>query len=85
MAKIFHMDNGKWSIEVSRSVMPGHLSGWIVNKASGNRYVFSIVGDRVSYMREYRPPTNIPAYMDGFLLGIRDSIFKDGTHADSRA
>lgn len=84
MGRTYHMTNGKWSIEVIRSSLPGHLTGWLVNIRSGNRYVFSIMDDRVSYRKDPKPPTNIPAYMDQFLLDIRDSILKDDTYAAMR-
>lgn len=70
IGKTFETENDKWRVQVVRSALPGHLSGWLINKASGNRYVFSRVNGKIRYMREYKPPTNIPKYVDEFILSI---------------
>lgn len=67
-------DNRHWRIEVVRSVFPGHLSGWLINNRTGNKYIFSIVNNRVHYMREYKPPTNIPRYVNDFLINLKESL-----------
>lgn len=69
-------NNGNWTIEVVRSVMPGHLSGWITNRTSNQRYVFTVTGKTVRYMREYKPPTTIPKYMDTYLTDLVGVLLK---------
>jgi hypothetical protein len=71
------MDNGKWTIEVVRSSGLGSITGWLVSRASGQRYVFSVRGAEVHFMREVKPPTNIPQYIKDYLLNLRDSLQKD--------
>lgn len=69
------IDLGKWRVEPLRSVLPTHLSGWLVNKATGNRYVFTVVGDSVRYMKEPPArPTNIPRALDASLIAIRNRL-----------
>lgn len=74
IGKHFETDNGMWSIEVVRSILPGHLSGWVTNKKSNQRYVFSIVNNKVRYMREYKPPKNLPNYLTKYLLHLNSVV-----------
>ena len=76
--------NGNWTIEVVRSVMPGHLSGWIVNRSSGHRYMFAVSNGKVRYMREIKPPTNIPKYMDTYLVDLVEVLLKGPPDASLR-
>lgn len=82
MALVFH--NGNWTIEVVRSVMPGMISGWLTHDTSKQRYVFSVVGGSVRYMREYKPPTTIPKYMDQYLANLGEVILKGEPDASLR-
>lgn len=43
-----------------RSAFPGHASGWLINTRSQARYVFTYLDGKVMFMREYKPPRNIP-------------------------
>lgn len=82
MPLVFH--NGNWTIEVIRSVMPGHLTGRITHDTSGHRYVFTVTGKSVRYMREYKPPTNIPKYMDTYLADLVGVLLKGEADAPLR-
>lgn len=72
--RLFELE--KWWVEPLRSAFPGHLSGWLTSKATGNRYVFSVVNGAVQYMREPRRPTNIPTSLDLEILKIRDHLLE---------
>ena len=72
--KWFETDNERWRIKVVRSLQPGHLTGWLINKTSGAKYVFTVNKGRVRYMREYRPPSHIPKYVDEFLVSLKESV-----------
>jgi len=73
--KIYETDNGRWRIEVYRTLIPGYIRGWLTNIKSGSRFVFSVTPwGRVSYMREYKTPNGIPKYMDEFLTNLREDL-----------
>lgn len=58
---------GQWIVIEIDAAYCGHRRGWLINKNSGNRYVFSTRSGQVRYMREYKPPRNIPAYVTDFV------------------
>lgn len=61
-------------VEVVRSSAPGHLTGWLINCKTGNKYVFSIRNDKISFTRELSAPTNIPPSVANFIMSVRDSL-----------
>lgn len=67
---------GQWIVIEIDAAYCGHRRGWLINKNSGNRYVFSTRNGEVSYMREYRPPTNIPKYVTDFVKELEVEAFK---------
>ena len=79
--KRYTTENGKWTIWVVRRPLKHHLTGWLVNNQSGNRYVWSCVNGNFSYMREYKPPTNIPIYVKDFVQDTAKELMDEfGIH-----
>ncbi len=70
-----HTANGNWHFKYySRRGPKGmRLIGWLTNVRTGNRYVFNLTDGKMSYMREYRPPSNIPIYVTDELKEVAAS------------
>lgn len=71
MGRIYRMSNDKWSIEIVRSVMPGHVTGWLINEDSGQRYVFSVHSGKLFYTKQIEPKKGVPKYVDDFILNLQ--------------
>lgn len=57
------------------------VRGWLTNTKSGVRYVWSVTSKgRVNFMREYKPPNNIPRYIEDLLLELADDVRDTRTH-----
>jgi len=40
-----------------------YFLGWLIDEKRGVRYVFNWRRGRITYMREYKPPKDIPQYI----------------------
>jgi hypothetical protein len=61
------LPGGNWKLALIRRPSPGHMSAYLINNNTGQRYVVSYQNGRLSYLREYKPPTNIPKFVDEFI------------------
>ena len=65
--------DGFWSIRVARSAFPGHLSGFITQEGTGERFLFLVLGGKLLYSRR-----RLPEYVKDFLLnGVHYAGFRN--------
>jgi len=74
----FETSNKVWRIRGVRSAFPGHLSGWLVNNSSHSEYSFTLLGGKITYLRNPKPAANIPEYIDEIIKELQLSGEENG-------